>query len=116
MSSLRIALAQINSTVGDLAGNARRITEFADRARAAGAHLVVTPELALCGYPPEDLLLRPDFYRASARTLAELAARLSGIAVVVGHPEEHKGDYYNAASLLQDGRVVATYRKHRLPN
>jgi len=116
MNSVRIALAQINSTVGDLAGNARRIAEFAERARAAGAHLMVTPELALCGYPPEDLLLRPDFYRACARALADLAARLEGIAVVVGHPEAHKGDYFNAASLLRDGKVVATYRKHRLPN
>ncbi|MFZ2908890.1 MAG: NAD+ synthase, partial [Candidatus Desulfobacillus denitrificans] len=74
------------------------------------------PELALCGYPPEDLLLRPDFLRACARTLAELAARVEGIGVVVGHPEAYRGDCYNAASLLRDGRVVATYRKHRLPN
>jgi NAD+ synthetase len=116
MSTLRIALAQINCTVGDLAGNAGRIAGFAAHARAAGAQLMVTPELALCGYPPEDLLLRPDFYRAGARVLRDLAARLEGIAVVVGHPEEYRGDCYNAASLLRDGKVVATYRKHRLPN
>jgi NAD+ synthetase len=116
MTSVRIALAQINSTVGDFDGNTRRIAEFAGRARAAGAHLMVTPELALCGYPPEDLLLRPDFYRACARTLAELAGRIEGIAVVVGHPEAYQGDFFNAASLLRDGRIVATYRKHRLPN
>ncbi|MBM3392638.1 MAG: NAD+ synthase [Betaproteobacteria bacterium] len=116
MSSLRIALAQINCTVGDLDGNALRIAEFARRARAAGARLMVTPELALAGYPPEDLLLRPDFYRACARTLEDLARRIEGIAVVVGHPEEHCGDYYNAASLLQGGKIAATYRKHRLPN
>ncbi len=116
MSALRIALAQINCTVGDLTGNARLIAEFADKARAAGAQLMVTPELALCGYPPEDLLMRPDFYRACARTLADLAARIEGIAVVVGHPEAHQGHYYNAASLLQGGLVAATYRKHRLPN
>jgi NAD+ synthetase len=114
--SLRIAAAQINCTVGDLAGNARKIAEFAVRARAAGAHLLVTPELALSGYPPEDLLLRPDFYRACARELASLAARLEGIAVIVGHPLESAGHYYNAASLLQDGVIAATYRKHRLPN
>ena len=114
--TLKIAVAQINCTVGDLAGNARRIVEFAQRARAAGAQLMVTPELALCGYPPEDLLLRPDFYRACARELAGLAARIEGIAVIVGHPLDHAGDYYNAASLLQDGGVAATYRKHRLPN
>ncbi len=116
MNTLRIALAQINCTVGDLDGNARRIAEFAGRARAAGAHLVVSPELALAGYPPEDLLLRPDFYRACARALEDLARRIEGIAVVVGHPEEHRGDYYNAASLLQGGKIAATYRKHRLPN
>ncbi|MEZ5616029.1 MAG: NAD+ synthase [Rhodocyclaceae bacterium] len=116
MTSVRIALAQINSTVGDFDGNTRRIAEFAGRARAAGAHLMVTPELALCGYPPEDLLLRPDFYRACARSLAELAGRIEGIAVVVGHPEAYQGDFFNAASLLRDGRIVATYRKHRLPN
>ncbi len=116
MNSVRIAIAQIDSTVGDLEGNADRIAGFAARARTAGADLMVTPELALCGYPPEDLLLRPDFYRACARTLNELAVRLPGIAVVVGHPQAHDGDFYNAASLLQDGRIAATYRKHRLPN
>ncbi|MDP1653760.1 MAG: NAD+ synthase [Rhodocyclaceae bacterium] len=116
MNTLRLAIAQINSTVGDLEGNARKIAEFAVRARDAGAQLMVTPELALCGYPPEDLLLRPDFYRACARTLANLAARIEGIAVIVGHPEAHHGDYYNAASLLREGGIVATYRKHRLPN
>jgi NAD+ synthetase len=116
MHSLRIAIAQINSTVGDLEGNARRIADYAERARVAGAHLMVTPELALAGYPPEDLLLRPDFYRAGARVLEDLARRIEGIAVVVGHPEQHQGDYYNAASLLRDGRIEATYRKHRLPN
>ncbi len=116
MASLRIAIAQLNSTVGDLAGNAARIAGFAARARAGGAQLMATPELALAGYPPEDLLLRPDFYRACARTLAELAARIEGIAVVVGHPEEHRGDYFNAASLLRNGRVETTYRKQRLPN
>jgi hypothetical protein len=78
MASIRIALAQINSTVGDLAGNAARIAGFAARARAAGAQLMVTPELALCGYPPEDLLLRPDFYRACARSSRELARRDRG--------------------------------------
>jgi len=116
MSTLRIALAQINSTVGDLQGNARKIAGFAARARAAGAQLMVTPELALCGYPPEDLLMRPDFYRACARTLHELAAGIEGIAVIVGHPEAHHGEFFNAASLLKDGGVLATYRKNRLPN
>jgi NAD+ synthetase len=116
MSTLRIALAQTDCTVGDFDGNAARIAEFAGRARAAGAQLMVTPELALAGYPPEDLLLRPDFYRAAARALEALAQRTAGLDVVVGHPEAYRGDYYNAASLLRGGRIVATYRKHRLPN
>ncbi|MBI3141039.1 MAG: NAD+ synthase [Rhodocyclales bacterium] len=116
MNALKIAIAQIDCTVGDLAGNARKIAECAARARAAGAHLMLTPELALAGYPPEDLLLRPDFYRACAREVAGLAARIEGIAVVLGHPDEAEGEYYNAASFLQGGRVAATYHKHRLPN
>ncbi len=115
MSSLRIAIAQLNAIVGDLAGNARRILEFAARAHAGGAHVLLTPELALCGYPPEDLLLRPDFYRACANELAALA-RAVPLPVVVGHPLIADDAAYNAASLLAAGRIVTTYRKHRLPN
>jgi len=74
MSSLRIAIAQFNATVGDLAGNVRRILDYAERARAGSAHVLLTPELALCGYPPEDLLLRLDFYRACAAELEALVA------------------------------------------
>jgi NAD+ synthetase len=115
MSSLRIALAQINCTVGDLAGNAARILDFAHRAKAQGGELLLTPELSLCGYPPEDLLLRPDFYRACDRHLAELAVTLP-LPAIVGHPVEIDGRRYNAASLLRQGRVEATYCKQRLPN
>ncbi len=114
--SLKIAIAQINATVGDLAGNAARIVDFAERARAQGADLLLTPELALCGYPPEDLLLRPDFYVACERELDALAARLQGIAVLVGHPQERDGCRYNAATLINNGCRVVTYYKHRLPN
>ncbi len=116
---LKIAVAQINCTVGDLAGNAQKIADYAARAQAAGADLLVTPELSLCGYPPEDLLLRPDFYHACQRELAALASRLegiAGIAVIVGHPLQEGEDSYNAASLLRDGAVSETYRKRRLPN
>jgi NAD+ synthetase len=120
MPELKIAVAQINCTVGDLPGNSRRIIDAAIRARDLGANLLLTPELGLCGYPPEDLLLRPDFYRACARELALLAQNLrevaSDLAVLVGHPEEHDGNRYNAASLLLGGGIVTTYRKHRLPN
>ncbi|MBK6402194.1 MAG: NAD+ synthase [Rhodocyclaceae bacterium] len=115
MSSLKLAVAQINCTVGDLAGNARRILDAAGEAAAAGADLLLTPELALCGYPPEDLLLRPDFYRACARELSALAAA-APLPMVVGHPEAWGGRHYNAATLLEGGAVCATYRKQRLPN
>ena len=114
MAALNVAVAQINCTVGDVAGNAARILAAAEAARAQGADILLTPELALCGYPPEDLLLRPDFYRACARELAQLAARLP-LPALVGHPESHDGARYNAASLLRNGRVEITYRKHRLP-
>ncbi|OHC63873.1 MAG: NAD+ synthase [Rhodocyclales bacterium RIFCSPLOWO2_02_FULL_63_24] len=115
MKRLRVAIAQFNAHVGNLAGNASRILELAARAREGGADVLLTPELALCGYPPEDLLMRPDFYRACAGQLDALA-RAAVLPIVVGHPEESAGKRYNAASLLADGKVVATYRKHRLPN
>lgn len=114
MAGLKIALAQIDCTVGDIAGNATRILAAAQEANALGADLLLTPELALCGYPPEDLLLRPDFYRLCANELSVLSGMLP-LPAIVGHPEMHEGARYNAASLLRDGRVEATYRKHRLP-
>ena len=113
---MKIAIAQINCTVGDLAGNAARILDFVGQARAQSADVLVTPELALCGYPPEDLLLRDDFYRSCDSALRDLAAGIKGITVVVGHPRQVGGKRYNAASVIQDGRVVATYHKHTLPN
>jgi NAD+ synthetase len=115
MKRLRIAIAQMNATVGDLAGNAARILEFSARARDAGADVLLTPELALSGYPPEDLLMRPDFFRACAAQLAALA-KAAPLPLVVGHPLEAEGKRYNAASLVMDGAISATYRKHRLPN
>jgi NAD+ synthetase len=115
MKRLRIAVAQFNAHVGDLAGNAARILELAARARDGGADVLLTPELGLSGYPPEDLLMRPDFYRGCAEQL-DAVARAAALPIVIGYPEESHGKRYNAASLLADGRVVATYRKHRLPN
>ena len=118
-SRVRVAIAQINCTVGDLEGNARRILDMARQAAAAGADLVLTPELSLTGYPPEDLLLRRSFYAASDRALADLAARLlqfSDLRVVVGHPLEREGQRFNAASVLHGGLVAGTYCKHDLPN
>ena len=115
MSRLRVAIAQFNAHVGDLAGNAERILELASRARVAGADVLLTPELALCGYPPEDLLMRPDFYRACAAQLDALA-RSAVLPVIVGYAEECDGERYNAAAVIIDGKVAANYRKHRLPN
>jgi NAD+ synthetase len=116
-ATLKIAVAQLNCTVGDVVGNAAKISAAAAEARNRGAHLLLTPELALCGYPPEDLLLRADFFRSCAQQLALLAEEAShGIALLVGHPLEEGGLRFNAASLLQDGKVQATYRKVRLPN
>jgi NAD+ synthetase len=112
-----IAAAQINCTVGDLPGNAARILEHAERARAAGADLVITPELSLCGYPPEDLLLREGFLDDCRRGLERLAPQVRGVALIVGFPERGAGGLcYNAAALIRDGRIVAVARKHDLPN
>ena len=112
---LRVALAQLNPTVGDIRGNARKISEGIARAREEGASLVVFPELALTGYPPEDLLLKTTFLDAAEAALQELAGQTQGIAAVVGYPEKAE-DVYNSAAVLADGGVVATYRKMYLPN
>jgi NAD+ synthetase len=114
--SLKIAIAQINATVGDIAGNAARVLDFAQRAKAQGADLLLTPELVLCGYPPEDLLLREDFYAACEQQLDALARDVRGIAVLVGHPLTRDGKCFNAATLISDGVRQATYCKQRLPN
>jgi len=114
---MKIALAQFNPTLGDLAGNARRIAELASQAADQQADLLLTPELALCGYPPEDLALRDDFYAENARVLAELATRLpSRLTTVVGVPWQEAGQRFNAAVVLRGGQVEAVYRKQRLPN
>jgi NAD+ synthetase len=116
MSRLTVAIAQFNAVLGDLAGNVERIVQLAGEARAAGADLLLTPELAICAYPPEDLLLRPDFYRACDAAVSELARRVEGIAVLVGHPTAEASGRYNAASLIVDGERRAIYRKQKLPN
>ncbi|TCV90430.1 NAD+ synthase [Sulfurirhabdus autotrophica] len=113
---MKIAIAQINCIVGDLEGNADKILDFANQAKAQGATILLTPELALSGYSPEDLLLRSGFYDACDHVLSKLASNIEGITVIVGHPHWDENKRYNAASVLQDGKVVATYHKHCLPN
>lgn len=113
---MKIAIAQINCTVGDLAGNAAKIADYAQRAKEQGAAILLTPELSLCGYPPEDLLLRDGFYHACDAALRDLAQQVQGITLIVGHPHKVGKSCYNAASVLRDGRIVATYHKHSLPN
>jgi NAD+ synthase (glutamine-hydrolysing) len=116
-SQLTIAIAQINCTVGDMAGNCAKIIEYAQLAHVQGATLMLTPELALSGYPPEDLLLRDDFNQACKESLTQLAESIpSDLTVVVGHPHKHHGQCFNAASVLQAGKVQHTYHKHVLPN
>jgi len=115
MSILRFALAQMDFPVGAVAANATRMRTLIADARAGGASLVAFPELAICGYPPEDLLLRPSFLAACAREIDALAAVTNGIAAYVGHPHA-QGEVYNAGSLLRDGRIEVTYHKEALPN
>ncbi len=117
--AIHVAIAQLNSTVGDLAGNSARIASAARRAAALGADIVLTPELSLVGYPPEDLLLRRSFYAKSTEALEALAASLADLKdlhVIVGHPLQEGELSYNAASVLCNGQRIATYRKHALPN
>jgi len=113
---MKIAVAQINCMLGDLAGNAAKILDYAECAKLQGATLLLTPELSLCGYPPDDLLLRDGFYQACEVALLNLAQQVKGISVVVGHPHESRGKHYNAASVLKDGAIATTYHKRELPN
>src|SRR5262249_37197722 len=115
---LRLALAQVNVTVGDLAGNVECMLRGIRRAAAEGADLVAFPELALTGYPPEDLLLKPGFVADSLRALRHLTAatrEFSGLTVVVGFADR-SGDLYDAAAVLSEGRSVGVYHKRFLPN
>jgi len=112
---LRLALAQIDARVGDLEGNAAKLADWTARARDAGAELVLFPELALTGYPPEDLLLKEHFLRAASEALAAVAESVEGIVALVGFPER-TDDVYNALAVLADGEVRAVYRKSVLPN
>src|SRR5438552_6056229 len=114
-SQLRLAMSQINVVVGDIEGNAKKIVEWIDRARDAGSDIVTFPELALTGYPPEDLLLKPQFIDANLQALHNLAESTAGITAIVGFVDR-QDDIFNAAAVIQDGKVITVYHKMFLPN
>jgi NAD+ synthase (glutamine-hydrolysing) len=116
MKRFLLALGQINATVGDLEGNTRKVVGAIEQARAAGANLVALPEMALPGYPSEDLLLMPTFVDDNLLALQEVAAATRGITALVGFVDRDVSDIYNAAALLHDGELVGVYHKHYLPN
>ncbi|HUQ27566.1 MAG TPA: NAD+ synthase [Usitatibacter sp.] len=113
---MKIAVAQINTTVGDFEGNAAKVRTAVDAARAAGAKLVVTPEMSLSGYPAEDLWLRDDFCDRCLAEVMKLASSCADIPVVVGYPHREGRTRYNAAAVLRGGRMERYYFKQRLPN
>ena len=115
--TVKVALAQIDLAVGDVAGNTTKIIEFASRARdEERADLVVFPELSICGYPPEDLLLHAGLRAGVESALAEIRDKVFGIAILLGFPEYDGDSIYNSCAVLVDGHIVAQYRKHLLPN
>jgi len=114
--TLRIALAQINPTVGDLSGNAALVLDYIDRARSTAADLVAFPELALTGYPPEDLLLKPHFIAANRRMLDRIVAASRDLIVILGFVDSDGSDIYNAAAVIAGGKLLDVYHKSFLPN
>lgn len=115
MDSLRLALAQINTTVGDFEGNFKKIALYLKQAQAIQADLVLFPELAICGYPPEDLLLKPDFIDANQRYLEQLLPLSKNLTAIIGYVHS-SDDIYNAAAILHNGKCCGIYKKYLLPN
>ena len=115
MRRLRVAMAQINTTVGDFDGNVKKILAAVDNARTQKADIVTLPELAICGYPPEDLLFKPQFIEANLHSIQKIVEASAGITVVAGFVDSD-GDIYNAAALISDGKLIGTYHKMFLPN
>ncbi len=115
MRTLRIGLCQINTTVGDIEGNTKKILDYIDKGKRMGADLLAFPEMAVTGYPPEDLLLMPKFIEANLKAIKRIAKATSSITVLVGFVDK-KGDIFNAAALLHNGKIVDSYHKTFLPN
>ena len=115
MYPIRVGIAQINSTVGDFSGNTKKIMQSIDQAKSLGVDLLTFPELAITGYPPEDLLLKPQFIKQNRESLNKIIEHSSGIVVVVGFVDSD-GDIYNAAAVLYDKKLVGVYHKFYLPN
>jgi len=115
MRPLRIGMAQINTTVGDFKGNTKKILEYTAKAKSLETDLLTFPELSICGYPPEDLLLKPHFIEENLRCLELIVEHSSGITIVVGFVDA-KADIYNAAAVIHDGKVAGVYHKIYLPN
>jgi len=115
MRKLRIGMSQINTTVGDFAGNTRKITDAIASVRPLGVDLIVFPELAICGYPPEDLLFKPQFIEENLKSLEKIIKQTSGIAAIVGFVDA-RSDIYNSAAIIFDGKLVNIYHKIFLPN
>src|SRR3970282_2154167 len=115
MKRLRVGLAQVNPPVGDLEGNVRLILEWMEKARHLGCDVVAFPELALTGYPPEDLLFKPAFIEANLKALDEVAKASRRLTAVVGFVDK-RDDIFNAAAVLHDGRLAGVYHKQYLPN
>src|SRR5262249_25926472 len=114
-SQLRLAMAQINVVVGDVEGNANKILEWIERARRLDADIITFPELALTGYPPEDLLLKPQFIDANLSALEKVISGTRDITVIAGFVDRHD-DIFNAAAVAQNGKLITTYHKMYLPN
>src|SRR6266550_2638349 len=116
---MKIALAQINPTVGDIAGNCRKILDFIDQAKSRGAKVVVFPELSIIGYPPKDLLLKPRFIEDNLRGLQQIASRVTGIDAVVGYAERNSAPVgrplHNAVAVIRDGKIISRHFKTLLP-
>ena len=114
--NVRIGLAQIDTTVGDFEGNAQKILEYLERARAESVDLIAFPELTLTGYPPEDLLFRHDFLEAAENVLKKLIPHVRDLVAIIGFAEFDQNHRYNSAAVICDGQLIGVYRKHCLPN